>query len=334
LARWNGVAWSPVGLGFAHGLGIDAGVGDLAVFDDGSGPALYALGYYVLPIGIAVSRLERWDGSRWTWVPISPEVAGPMAVFSSGLGAPRLYFGARGTVDGLVSFDGSGWQTHPGVLAGVNGGEPAFSSLVAFNDGSGPVLCVGGRFDITGVPGGLGTNVACFDGTSWRSLGGGPSGAVEAMAVGRVGGDVGLFLGGAFESASGAPATGLAAWTGCPSLVGLTLSQQQIPPFGVFLQNTNLTPGREYFNIVSLEPCASGPGTGPYGGLCFTNPSFLIAQLTLPLPAPPFHFQALEETHTFGPFTGLGPLTLEVLSFDITGGVLGSVSGVRQLTVQ
>src|SRR5215207_3931488 len=44
LARWDGARWSPVGDGVIS-------VSALTVFDDGSGPALYAAGHFVLPNG-------------------------------------------------------------------------------------------------------------------------------------------------------------------------------------------------------------------------------------------------------------------------------------------
>jgi hypothetical protein len=41
---------------------MGSGVGALTVFDDGSGPALYAGGTFVTAGGVTVSRIAKWDG--------------------------------------------------------------------------------------------------------------------------------------------------------------------------------------------------------------------------------------------------------------------------------
>src|SRR5262245_51611384 len=56
IARWNGVAWSPVGTGFS------GGVGALEIFDDGTGPKLYAGGGFNDAAG---QRVSKWDGASW-----------------------------------------------------------------------------------------------------------------------------------------------------------------------------------------------------------------------------------------------------------------------------
>ena len=50
IARWNGTSWSPVGGGI--GSETFANVSALAVFDDGSGSALYAGGQFLSLIHI------------------------------------------------------------------------------------------------------------------------------------------------------------------------------------------------------------------------------------------------------------------------------------------
>src|SRR6187402_2016766 len=61
VAKWNGTRWSPVGppgSGPASGWGVAA----MAVFDDGSGPALYVGGIFQQP----PSNIARWDGTSWS----------------------------------------------------------------------------------------------------------------------------------------------------------------------------------------------------------------------------------------------------------------------------
>src|SRR5262249_28534032 len=56
VARWDGttMTWAPLG------LGTDSGVSALAVYDDGSGPALYAAGQFAYAGGSAAARVAKW----------------------------------------------------------------------------------------------------------------------------------------------------------------------------------------------------------------------------------------------------------------------------------
>ncbi|MCA8981261.1 MAG: hypothetical protein KDC14_14620, partial [Planctomycetes bacterium] len=73
IARWDGGAWNPLGVG---GLGVsslysagDGFVSAMEVYDDGSGPALYVGGEIVTSGGELYDNLVRWDGTSWTGVP-------------------------------------------------------------------------------------------------------------------------------------------------------------------------------------------------------------------------------------------------------------------------
>lgn len=70
IARWNGFSWSNVGAGIT-GERVDA----LRVFDDGSGPALFAAGAFTNAGAIPATNIARWDGATW-------------AALGSGLDAP------------------------------------------------------------------------------------------------------------------------------------------------------------------------------------------------------------------------------------------------------
>ena len=59
IAKWNASSWSPLGSGMEGGLASVPFVEDISVFDDGSGPALYAGGIFILsPAGD--SYLAKW----------------------------------------------------------------------------------------------------------------------------------------------------------------------------------------------------------------------------------------------------------------------------------
>ena len=64
IAKWNGSSWSPLGSGMNDGYGVS--VIALTVFDDGSGPALYAGGYFTTAGGVAANYIAKWNGSSWS----------------------------------------------------------------------------------------------------------------------------------------------------------------------------------------------------------------------------------------------------------------------------
>jgi trimeric autotransporter adhesin len=146
VAKWDGAAWSPLGDGVAGGW-----VYALAVFDDGSGPALYTGGTFTHAGGVPASRVAKWDGSTWSAL---GDGTGPsndvnaLAVFDDGSG-PALYVGGRFTLIGdmtakrIARWDGKEWS-----VVGFDGVNDDVRSLAVFDDGSGPALYVGGRFTI------------------------------------------------------------------------------------------------------------------------------------------------------------------------------------------
>jgi hypothetical protein len=120
--------------------GVEASIHALAVFDDGSGPVLYAGGGICSQAG---NRLASWNGTSWT--PVDSEMDGTilsLAVFDDGTG-PALYAGGNFTiVEGvparrIAKWDGSHWSA-------LGSGTATFGALVralaVFDDGSGPAL--------------------------------------------------------------------------------------------------------------------------------------------------------------------------------------------------
>lgn len=95
VARWDGTAWS------ALGNGTGGAVNALAVFDDGTGPALYAAGEFWPPQGPG-SAIAKWDGRKWS--PLGTGLnnsAFSLAVFDDD-GQAALYAGGRFTMAGGV----------------------------------------------------------------------------------------------------------------------------------------------------------------------------------------------------------------------------------------
>ena len=60
VAKWDGKNWSAVGDGFANGI-----VWKLAVYNDGTGDALYAFGTFTASGATPINRMAKWNGTSW-----------------------------------------------------------------------------------------------------------------------------------------------------------------------------------------------------------------------------------------------------------------------------
>lgn len=105
IARWDGRAWSGVGGGLFYGS-IPATARAMAVFDDGSGEALYVGGQFTSAGGLPVGRIARWDGTAWSGLdggvsggPGGVPAVDALAVFDDGAGE-SLYVGGSFTQAG------------------------------------------------------------------------------------------------------------------------------------------------------------------------------------------------------------------------------------------
>lgn len=98
VAKWDGTAWSPLG------DGLDGQVQEMIVFDDGTGPALYALGSFNNSGATPASRAAKWNGVSWEAVAtgVDGNIFGGI-VYDIGEG-PALHMGGGfSTVDGHAS---------------------------------------------------------------------------------------------------------------------------------------------------------------------------------------------------------------------------------------
>ena len=138
-------------------------------------------------------------------------------------------------------------------------------------------------------------------------------------------------MGGWFATAGGIASPYLARWSSPAPY--LSFSQPGGAGAGVFLTNGWRVPGREYFNLYSLEPAPAGLGTGPYGGLYVSDVLTLIQQLLVSLESPPFHLIAALPTATYGPFVLPAGLAFEMISVYVTSGVLGCMSPAVGYTI-
>lgn len=172
-------------------FGVPSGVNDavraLHVFDDGSGsgPALYAGGFFLAASGQPANRIAKWNGERWS--PLGEgtnHAVFALTEFDDGAGGgPALYAGGIFNMAGgapaksIAKWDGQNWSS---LGSGTNGSAGA---MAVFDDGSGAgaALYVGGSFTAAG--GGGARRIAKWNGLSWSAAGAGFNGPVSALTV-------------------------------------------------------------------------------------------------------------------------------------------------------
>ncbi|MCR9243938.1 MAG: hypothetical protein NXI31_02825 [bacterium] len=174
IARWNGTAWQPIGVGFdVSQPGVS--VRSLAVGGNGE---IYAGGDFTMSGGNALSYFAQWNGATW-------QQAGAGLAFN--LGCAQTRFGvlslivrpngdvlaggqfelvANPAVRHYALWDGTSWQAVPGA--------PAFDCV------QGAALLTSGDVVVAGTTASGGT-VVSWDGTSWQTLGS-PGGRPNAVA--------------------------------------------------------------------------------------------------------------------------------------------------------
>ncbi len=121
--------------------------------------------------------------------------------------------------------------------------------------------------------------------------------------------------------------------TAIPATPLIGISQPGGPATGVVITNDGRLPGHEYYNLFTVELCGA-VGSGPYLGLCASDPSFLLSQVAQPVGALPFHLVATTVTASFGPLLVPAGLAVDAIIVDVTGGLLGPVSPVARFTAQ
>lgn len=196
IARWDGLAWQPIGSQLS-GSAVYA----LTSWDpDDAGPILPRLVAFGEFTVAGSSRIASWDGTMW-----SPLGVGLSGGFFSGLKPAALatwdpdgsgpltsqlvaagYFTTAGgqPANRVARWDGTTWQPFG---SGFNG--PLYSLATFDPDGDGPAFAqvvAGGTFATSG--GTTVNNVARWDGSTWLPFGSGlpssgPPGGVNALAL-------------------------------------------------------------------------------------------------------------------------------------------------------
>jgi hypothetical protein len=168
IAKWNGSAWS------ALGLGVNDAVSALVV----SGANLYAGGDFTTAGGMAASYIAKWNGSAWSALGSGMGGNGYPYVHALAVSGTNLYAGGEFTTAGgvaanyIAKWDGSAWSA---LGSGVNSTTtPTVETLAADSAGH---LFVGGYFDLAG------TNVSPFIAQA-NLIGLPPGGMIRSIRVG------------------------------------------------------------------------------------------------------------------------------------------------------
>lgn len=163
IAAWDGAQWFPLG------AGLNSQVEDLEVFDDGSGPAVYAVGYFTIAGGKPARNAARWNGVSWSATPVDPAAhIRRLVVHDDGTG-PALY-SAEALADEsacvLARWTGDAWApVSPLVPFCSDKLDTGPRAMASYDDGSGPAIYVSGDFKDS--------IVQRWSGASWSSFGGG-----------------------------------------------------------------------------------------------------------------------------------------------------------------
>jgi hypothetical protein len=199
--------------------GPDTRVDAFQNFDDGTGPALYAGGFFTYIVNYQGSwlspRIARWRNHAWEPVGWGfDDAVLCLAVFDEG-GGPRLFAGGIFTWPsyGLARWDGASWSAVPGPW-GYPGAD--IRALCVFTEAQGPALYAAGNF---GYP--TYNHIARWNGSTWSSLGAGLTSTfgpdailVTSMCVFDDGSGSALYVAGSFTHAGGIPAHRIARWDG------------------------------------------------------------------------------------------------------------------------
>jgi hypothetical protein len=221
IARWNGASWSAVGGGV--GPSSEPGILTMAVFDDGTGPALYAGGYFTQIGGIPAARIAKWNGSTWSAVGSGigsgNDVVAALAVFDDGSG-PGLYAGGLFTTAGgihannIARWNGTYWSALGNGVLSFDNQIASVGALLPYTNSAGTTLVVGGHFTQAG--GHQVKHIAAWDGATWSALGSGVLSPQIASisSLASLPGSGELYAGGHFDTAGGVHAIDIAKWDG------------------------------------------------------------------------------------------------------------------------
>jgi hypothetical protein len=142
IAKWDGKTWSPVG------SGLDGQVLSMAVWNDGSGAALYVAGGFTTAGGVPAPGIAKWNGTAWSPVGGGSSGSYKIVVFDDGAGS-ALYVTGTFTTEGgkpianAARWDGTSWTP-------IGTGDAPPGTMEVYDSGFGEALFFGGNFTAAG----------------------------------------------------------------------------------------------------------------------------------------------------------------------------------------
>ncbi len=272
IAIFDGTTYSVWGNGTGLTPGTSDFINDLHLWDDGSGPAIYACGRFTTIDGWPALNVARYNIAAGQWeafgevlIPDQPVYNNStFAVFDDGTG-PALYMGGQqfringtGPLLNIVKWDGSNWTPVGQQMSG------RISELIVYDDGNGEALYAAGTgaFEIE--------QFARLEGNTWVPVNGGvvaspstqPGSNSSVFGFYEWNGD--LLIGGNFTAVGSAaqPSRGIAAYTACATPCPADLAA----PFGD-LTFADISAFLQAFN--AGDPIADG--AEPFGQLTFAD---------------------------------------------------------------
>ncbi|MBI5762822.1 MAG: immunoglobulin domain-containing protein [Planctomycetes bacterium] len=186
----------------------------IASFNDGSGPAVYAGGFFTTAGASTTRGIARWNGISWSGVNgtgLNTSGLSSMLVFDDGSGPALFVGGFFQSIDGVTANCIAKWNglTWSPLGAGVTGTVYAMTSIV---ENGVPALYVGGN--IVSAGGQPVNNAAKWKNNTWTPLGTGVNDQVYALTTFDDGNGPAVYYGGRFTTANGLPIAHIAKWDG------------------------------------------------------------------------------------------------------------------------
>jgi len=201
VAKWDGMAWSPLGLGVIKRL-YDYRVNTMACDSEGN---LYVAGKFDSAGNVHANNIAMWNGNVWASLGVGVNDAVKAVVLDSdgGLFVGGLFTTAGGgTTSHVAKWDGKSWTS---LGAGITDGV-YFNTLA---HGEGKNIVVGGLFTSAGnIPV---ANISMWDGNNWNALGAGINGRVNVVTCDN---SSNVYLGGNFTTIGNCAANHVAKWNG------------------------------------------------------------------------------------------------------------------------